>query len=159
MKIHIFSSNFVCFQCAGVPAFSFNLEVSSKLRTGKKERQNIQIVLSSRSEKLYTLTFTLRSNFTGQVIPKRPWRFGERAPATVLLFELNSALRVTRDAGTDMHALEAILDTTEGQKKWKMKIFIFHHFSSAFSAWGYQLFAFIWKSFEQFEPEKKSVKI
>ena len=85
--------------------------------------------------------------------------FRERAPSNVLIFGGNSALRVTRDAGTDMHALEAILDTTEGQKKWKMKIMIFHHFSSAFSAWRSQLFPFIWKSFERFEPETKSVRI
>ena len=60
--------------------------------------------------------FTLRHDSAGEVPSKRRLIFGERAPATVLLFELNSALRVTRDAGTDMHALEAILDTTEGQK-------------------------------------------
>ena len=129
------------------------------IRTRKKKRQNIEIVLSSRCWKLCTLMFTLRHDFAGEVPSKRPLIFGERPPATVLLFELNSALRVTRDTGTDMHALEAILDTTEGQKKWKMKIFTFHHFSSAFSAWGYQLFPFIWKSFERFEPEKKSARI
>ena len=73
----------------------------------------MRMVLSSRSRKLYTLTFTLRGNFTGEVTPKRPSIFGERAPATVLLFELNSALRVTRDAGTNMQTLKAIQMTTE----------------------------------------------
>ena len=63
--------------------------------------------------------FTLRHDFAGEVPSKRPLIFGERAPATVLLFELNSALRVTRDAGTDMHALKAIRNATGDRKKRK----------------------------------------
>ena len=68
---------------------------------------------------LYAKRICLSIDFEREVTDSRPSIFSERVPATVLLFELNSALRVTRDAGTDMHALEAILDTTEGQKKWK----------------------------------------
>ena len=48
-----------------------------------------------------------------------------RGPASVLLCELNSALRVTRDAGTNMQTLIAIQTTREKHKNSKMKNFIF----------------------------------
>ena len=74
----------------------------------QKERRQIRHMQSQRHMELYAERICLSINFEREVTDSRPSIFSERVPATVLLFELNSALRVTRDAGTNMQTLNGI---------------------------------------------------
>ena len=80
----------------------------------KASADMIHAVLAT--EALYARRICLSINFEREVTDSRPSIFSERVPATVLLFELNSALRVTRDAGTNMQTLIAIQTTREKHK-------------------------------------------